>query len=295
MPKLSIIIPTHNRPDRLIKAVESATNQSYADLEIIVVDDGSCPAANCAQLDSRVSLLRHEHARGVSAARNTGLARAAGEYIAFLDDDDVLLPGYAEAMIEFLDAQKGEIDFAWSSLNVQDEASGKSAVTRQRPCMIRRQSGSSELDYEAVAYVGASGMCFRTEILRQFEGFDESLTVSEDRELAFRMLSGGSGCGAITTPLVDCFVHAGPRLSTNENLLKQAQSDALVADRHAGFIDRHPKLASRYLNLLARRQKDAGLFEDYRRTLVRILRINRLDVRALKRLFLSMFLSAKQT
>ncbi|MEP3561900.1 MAG: hypothetical protein ABJN46_06265, partial [Marinobacter sp.] len=100
--------------------------------------------------------------------------------------------------------------------------------------------------------------------------------------------SGGSGCGAITTPLVDCFVHAGPRLSTNENLLKQAESDALVADRHSDFIDRHPKLASRYLNLLARRQKDAGLIKDYRRTLVRILRVNRLDVRAFKRLLLSM-------
>ncbi|WP_323754338.1 glycosyltransferase family 2 protein [Marinobacter sp.] len=288
MPKLSIVIPTHNRPDRLKKAVESAMKQSYEDLEIIVVDDGSCPAANCEQMGGRVSLSRHDHARGVSAARNTGLARAAGEYVAFLDDDDVLHPGYAEAMVEFLDSNKGEIDFAWSSLRVHDESSGKSTVTRQRPCMIRRQSRSSELDYEAVAYVGASGMCFRAEVLRQFEGFDESLTVSEDRELAFRMLSGGSGCGAITTPLVDCFVHAGPRLSTNENLLKQAQSDALVADRHSDFIDRHPKLASRYLNLLARRQKDAGLIKDYRRTLVRILRVNRLDVRAFKRLLLSM-------
>jgi glycosyltransferase involved in cell wall biosynthesis len=263
--------------------------QTYEDLEIIVVDDGSCPAANYEETDPRISLYRHDHARGVSAARNTGLAQATGEYIAFLDDDDVLRPDYAEAMIEFLDLHKGEIDFAWSSLSVQDESSGKSTVARQRPCMIRRQSRSSELDYEAVAYVGASGMCFRTEVLRQFEGFDESLTVSEDRELAFRMLSGGSGCGAITTPLVDCFVHEGPRLSTNENLLKQAQSDSLVADRHSEFIDRHPKLASRYLNLLARRQKDAGLIKDYRRTLVRILRVNRLDVRALKRLLLSMF------
>ena len=289
MPKLSIVIPTHNRPDRLKKAVESAMTQSYEDLEIIVVDDGSDPAANCEKMGSKVFGFRHDSARGVSAARNTGLAQARGEYIAFLDDDDVLHPGYAEAMIEFFDSNKGEIDFAWSSLSVQDESSGKSTVARQRPCMIRRQSRSSELDYEAVAYVGASGMCFRTEVLRQFEGFDESLTVSEDRELAFRMLSGGSGCGAITTPLVDCFVHAGPRLSTNENLLKQAQSDALVADRHSEFIDRHPKLASRYLNLLARRQKDAGLIKDYRRTLVRILRVNPLDVRALKRLFLSMF------
>ncbi|MBZ0332624.1 glycosyltransferase family 2 protein [Marinobacter sp. AL4B] len=288
MPKLSIIIPTHNRPDRLKKAVESSVKQSYEDLEIIVVDDGSCPAANYEKMGSQVFGFRHEYARGVSAARNTGLAQATGEYIAFLDDDDVLHPGYAAAMIEFFDSNKGEIDFAWSSLSVHDESSGKSTVARQRPCMIRRQSRSSELDYEAVAYVGASGMCFRAEVLRQFEGFDESLTVSEDRELAFRMLSGGSGCGAITTPLVDCFVHAGPRLSTNENLLKQAQSDALVADRHSDFIDRHPKLASRYLNLLARRQKDAGLIKDYRRTLVRILRVNRLDVRAFKRLLLSM-------
>ncbi len=54
MPKLSIIIPTHNRPDRLKKAVESSVKQSYEDLEIIVVDDGSCPAANYEKMGSQV-------------------------------------------------------------------------------------------------------------------------------------------------------------------------------------------------------------------------------------------------
>jgi hypothetical protein len=136
-------------------------------------------------------------------------------------------------------------------------------------------------------------MIFRTDSIRQFGGFDETLAVSEDRELIFRMISGGCGCGSVEIPLVNCLVHSGPRLSTGDNLRKQAECDALIADRHAGFIAHHPKLASRYLNLLARRQKDAGLIVDYRSTLLRLLRINCLDIRALKRLLLSIFLSSK--
>jgi len=293
MPTVSIIVPSHNRPDMLAKAIESATSQSFTDIEVIVVDDGSHVPIDYQGKDARVSVHRHARARGASAARNTGLSLAKGLYAAFLDDDDILDPEYAGKMLDYFEKHGDEIDFAWPTLRVLDVPTGKTSEAQQYPCLVRRRHPATEQAYAATAYTRTTGMMFRTESIRQAGGFDESLTVSEDRELIFRMLSQGCGCGAVNAHLVTFFIHSGPRLSTSENLLKQAECDTLIADRHADFIARHPKLASRYLNLVARRQKDAGLFKEYRSTLLRLLRINPLDVRAIKRMLLSMFLSSQ--
>ncbi len=275
----------------LKKAIESAVAQSFADLEVIVVDDGSSVAILNEIPDTRISFHRHATPKGASAARNTGLSLAKGVYTAFLDDDDTLHPEYAGKMLSYLDAQGTDIDFAWPALRVLDVSTGKTSKAQHGPCLIRPDSSTAEQSYAAMAYTRTTGMIFRTDSIRRFGGFDESLSVSEDRELIFRMLSGGCGCGSVETPLVNFFIHSGPRLSTSDNLLKQARCDALIADRHADFIARHPKLASRYLNLLARRQKDAGLVSEYRATLRRLLKINPGDIRALKRLMLSVFIA----
>jgi glycosyltransferase involved in cell wall biosynthesis len=292
MPKVSIIIPTHNRPDMVAKAIDSAVSQSLSDLEVIVIDDGSSVPVVYEGEGARVRVHRHTIAQGVSAARNAGLSLANGEYVAFLDDDDTLLPDYAGKMLELFAQYGDEIDFAWPALRVLDVSTGETSEAQQHSCLIRRHHKAPEDAYAAAAYTRTTGMMFRVEAIRQVGGFDESLTVSEDRELVFRMLSDGSGCASVQAPLVNFFIHAGPRLSTSDNLLKQATCDTLIADRHADFIAQHPKLASRYLNLLARRQKDAGLIADYRSTLLRLLKINPLDIRALKRLLLSVFLSS---
>lgn len=93
-PLVSVVIPTYNRPKRLVAAVESVLAQTYDRIELVVVDDHSkTPATDALSelpLDSlsAVQCLRHEENRGASAARNTAIANATGEYVAFLDDDD---------------------------------------------------------------------------------------------------------------------------------------------------------------------------------------------------------------
>ena len=92
MIKVSVIIPTHNRPEYVGRAIKSVLNQTYQDFEIIVVDDGlekrAEPVINKIT-DSRIKYIKHEQEKGGSAARNTGIRAAQGEYIAFLDNDDV--------------------------------------------------------------------------------------------------------------------------------------------------------------------------------------------------------------
>ncbi|HSB05184.1 MAG TPA: glycosyltransferase [Thermodesulfobacteriota bacterium] len=105
MPKVSIIIPTYNRLPMLREAVDSVLAQDFEDVEILVVDDGSTDgtADGMKKYGGRVKLLEHSANRGVSAARNTGIVRAKGKYISFLDSDDLWVKGKLRIQVDFLD------------------------------------------------------------------------------------------------------------------------------------------------------------------------------------------------
>ena len=101
-PKVSVIIPTYNRADLLPRAVNSVLSQTFSDYEIIIVDDHSPDNTQdviAAFTDPRIRSIRHRTNRRQSAAINTGIANAMGEYIAFLDDDDEWLPNKLEGQV----------------------------------------------------------------------------------------------------------------------------------------------------------------------------------------------------
>ena len=105
-PLLSVVIPTRNRARLVGEAIESAYNQRPGQVEIIVVDDGSTDDTATVvteKFGSRIRLLRSPRRRGVGAARNAGLRIARGEFVAFLDDDDLGLPGKLDAELTALD------------------------------------------------------------------------------------------------------------------------------------------------------------------------------------------------
>jgi len=91
MPLVSVVIPTYRRASLVPRAIRSVQNQTYKNIEIIVVDDAS--PDNTEEMvrsigDSRIRYLRHDQNKGLPAGRNTGIRAAVGQYIAFLDDDD---------------------------------------------------------------------------------------------------------------------------------------------------------------------------------------------------------------
>lgn len=124
-PRVSVVIPTHNRATAVVYAIESVLAQTFTDLEVIVVDDGSTDgtAALLAERyggDSRVRVLEREQG-GVSAARNLGLDQATGSLIAFLDSDDRWQPWKLDLQIECL-AALPEVGMIWTEMRAVDRS-----------------------------------------------------------------------------------------------------------------------------------------------------------------------------
>ena len=112
-PKVSVIIPIYNVEKYLKKCLDSVLNQTHKNLEIILVDDGSTDnsgnlAKDYASRDSRVTIVRQEN-QGQSAARNTGLSLATGDFISFVDSDDEVKPTFIEELLTPYIADKNTI------------------------------------------------------------------------------------------------------------------------------------------------------------------------------------------
>ncbi|MEK6334547.1 MAG: glycosyltransferase family A protein [Acidobacteriota bacterium] len=120
MPTVSIIIPTHNRPQLLPRAVESA-RRAGTDVEIIVVDDASVDetAEICRGLKD-ITYVRLERNQGVAGSRNVGILKSTGRYLAFLDDDDLRLPGSLDLQSAALDANP-EAGFGCGAMIMADQ------------------------------------------------------------------------------------------------------------------------------------------------------------------------------
>ena len=118
--RVSVIIPTYNRANLVCRAIDSALAQTHPDIEIIVVDDGSTDdtAERLAIYDQRIRVIRQPNA-GVGAARNSGIALAGGEFIAFLDSDDDWLPWKLSAQIAAFQ-QRPELQFTCTDAMVID-------------------------------------------------------------------------------------------------------------------------------------------------------------------------------
>lgn len=109
-PRISVVIPTHNRPELLYKALESVRRQTFGDWEIVVVDDQSKPPVNASnprvcqpESRGRVRAFRTDESLGCSGSKARGALVAQGDYVTFLDDDDLFHPDLLQRVVEIMD------------------------------------------------------------------------------------------------------------------------------------------------------------------------------------------------
>jgi GT2 family glycosyltransferase len=191
--RLSVVIPAFNAANTIRSAVASTLHQTVAVLEVIVVDDGSSDAT--AEVvssvdDPRVRLISQAN-RGPSAARNAGIAAARGDWVAFLDSDDLWLPRYVETATAALSAASNP-GFAYTDAYVFDAGRGQvkrgSAMDALDPPPPDRASFLAALLRRNFVFTAAT---VPAAVLAAVGGYDESLRLSEEYDLWLRILVAG--------------------------------------------------------------------------------------------------------
>jgi glycosyltransferase involved in cell wall biosynthesis len=181
MPTVSVIIPTYNRAWALTRAIDSVLAQDFNDLEIVVVDDGSVDdSSKILQSYPQIVVVRQDH-RGVSAARNTGIARAAGPLIAFLDSDDVWLPSKVSTQIAFFNAQPDALICQTEEIWIRD---GRQVNPKKRH---QKHSGMIFERCLELCIVSPSAVMMRQSLFDAVGFFDETLPACEDYDLWLRV------------------------------------------------------------------------------------------------------------
>jgi len=261
MPKVSVIIPTYNRAAMVREAIESVLFQSYADRELIVVDDGSTDGteAAIASLIPQITYVYQEH-RGVSAARNRGASLARGEYLAFLDSDDLWLKNKLDRQMRFMESHPEAL------ICYTDEIWIRRGVRVNPMKKHRKYSGMIFPHCLPLCIISPSSALFDRRLFEEAGRFDETLAVCEDYDLWLR-IAARHPVYLVDEPLIvkrgghddqlsrsrtgqDCY-----RIAALEKLL---QGDLLSPDQRALTVHELVRKCSIYANGCVKR----GRFEE---------------------------------
>ena len=226
VPEVSVVIPTRNRWGFLNRTLLTVLGQEDVSLEVIVVDDGSTDetAERLGEIpDPRLTVLRNDTGTGVARARNLGMSRATGAWIAWLDDDDFWAPHKLRTQLAAAGAARA--DFVW----------GEALVIAPDGRLVGFEPAPDPADFAGRMRWrnpmpgGCSNAIARAETVRAAGGFDESLHVVADWDYWIRLLDHGRAA-AIHEPLLAYVVHT-------ENMVLRESADVL--DEFERFASKH--------------------------------------------------------
>ena len=211
---ISVIIPMYNVENTISRAIESVLRNSYTDFELLLIDDGSTDntlklCEDYASKDNRISLFQREH-RGVSAARNYGIAQAKGEYICFVDSDDEIVESYLSELLSFIESLELDGSFCgYMKLNGDPSESGKAYTVFDETKIFSENEIEKFIDTIFVSFhktntrLFSSCMAmFKTQILLDYAiRFNELVHYGEDSLFLYRYLNACKKVGYVNKPL----------------------------------------------------------------------------------------------
>lgn len=181
---ISVVIPTHNRSLMLNRAIESVLKQTYSNLEIIIVDDASTDDTERLVLqyeDPRISYIKIKDSKGANFARNTGVRSSNGEYVAFLDDDDIWFPNKLFLQVQML-KKNSKLGLVYTGIEVVTE--GEDIRYSIKP----KFNGDISKNILIDNCIGTtSTVVLRRKIFEKAGGFDEKLPQLQDYDLWIRV------------------------------------------------------------------------------------------------------------
>lgn len=205
-PTVSVVIPTFNRSECLISAVKSVFAQTYRDYEIIVVDDGSTDDTRH-KLQPYMDRIRYfyQENQGASAARNTGIKAARGEWISTLDSDDLWLPTKLERQFEAITALGGDFGACFTDCQfVGDPGLHKTAFELGGLDQARLFGTLDNVLHYVLArhpVIWIQSLLARKVLIEELGRFDESIVITQDTDLIFQLALKTNFC-FVAEPLV---------------------------------------------------------------------------------------------
>ncbi|MFN8008423.1 MAG: glycosyltransferase family 2 protein [Terriglobia bacterium] len=186
-PKVSVIVPTYNRPRMLERAIHSVLAQSFRDYEIVVVNDGGDEVESMIQQwnrDRNIVYVRHASNLDRAAARNSAIRIARGNYIAYLDDDDVWYPDHLQTLVSYLEETGQKVAYT--------DADRAHQVLNEGIYVTARKDQPYSFDFDADQilvgnFIPILCLMHERDCLNEIGLFDESLTTNEDWDLWIRM------------------------------------------------------------------------------------------------------------
>ncbi|MEP4533558.1 MAG: glycosyltransferase [Cyclobacteriaceae bacterium] len=216
---VSVIIPAYNATKYIDETIDSVLNQSFQDLEVIIVNDGSRDdtasiISKRSNIDKRVSSIHQENA-GVSSARNNGIRKAKGEYLVFLDADDVLCVDCLSQRVNYLIENKN-IGLVHNDMEVIDS---RSKGTGEIMSGMEGDVLTDLLLWEKTVIPTPSSIMVRRQVVDDIGGFSEELSNNAD-QFFFFMVASKYKVGRIPKVLTKYRVHSG-NMHNNIGLLER--------------------------------------------------------------------------
>lgn len=272
-PTISIIVPIYNVGKHLVRCIDSIVNQSYGNIEVILVNDGSTDgsgkiADSYAQKDERIRVV-HKSNSGVSSARNAGLEKATGDYVMFVDADDRIDLQTCEICVQHIKHDEDLVSFTVSRVDKKErgrvkegKADGSVDYLSTNEQIIKDYLKGTDL--RAVAHL------FKRSTLGELR-FNEDMRIHEDAVFAFQFLTKSKNAVIINKPLYTY-------ISRSDSAMKKFQKSDAVDIRHhydeiMGFftskypglkLEAHHRTTSILFNLLTVAKQTGNKLELYR-------------------------------
>ena len=265
--QVSVIVPVFNAKEYLPRCLDSILLQDFSDFEVLLVDDGSTDGSKeiCDYYETRDSRVKvfHRQNAGVSTARNVGVENATGEWICFIDADDVLLENGLDLLASGI---SDRVDMVWGGYEVYNEEMQCTYAVSERITGELTCEHGIEMMFrpEYYRYLGyAWGRLFRRSVVESFGiRFDEDLYYNEDRLFCTRFLcTSKNGICFMTVPVYGYIEHAGSAMGIiRRNYDSKFMTDLTAMARMRKLIRRNFPMNKALVEVL-----DATYYNNWRR------------------------------
>ncbi|MBM6619101.1 glycosyltransferase family 2 protein [Bacillus suaedaesalsae] len=227
LPKVSVIVSTYKRDNSLRKALSSLINQHYNNVEVIIIDDNANEKWNLKvesivnkvkeQFNGKLAYVQNKKNYGSARSRNIGIKIASGEYITFLDDDDIYLPNKIQKQVEHMIKQKS--DFSITDLYLYDE--GENLVQTRIRSYLKKYTKNDLLRYHLLYHMtGTDTLMFKKSFLEEIGGFPQ-IDIGDEFYLMLRAINAEGKLSYLSTCDVKAYVHPKSEgLSSSEGKIK---------------------------------------------------------------------------